>query len=241
MDPRGPHERLSHRLDCARATRRAVLRAAVPFVASAAFGGMATAAGTPAPDFPTRPVRLIVNFPAGSGTADTVARALSEYFTRKWGQPITVDNVPGSTGAVGAATAYRAPPDGYTLLVTPAGALTIAQHLQKLDYDPDQFVPITTLETSPIVLVAAPHLPVNNMTELIAYARANPSKLSVANHGIGSSSHLAAAWLASMAQIQSSAFRSAGRSRRCKALATAASTSCSTISAARCSLSAMAR
>jgi tripartite-type tricarboxylate transporter receptor subunit TctC len=156
----------------------------------------------PAPDFPTRPVRLIVNFPAGSGTADSVARALGEYFTRKWGQPITVDNVPGSTGVMGAAAAYRAPPDGYTLLVTPAGALTVAQHLQKLDYDPDQFVPITMLETSPMVLVASSHLPVNNMTELIAYARAHPVQLRVANHGIGSSSHLAAAWLASMAQIQ---------------------------------------
>jgi tripartite-type tricarboxylate transporter receptor subunit TctC len=179
-------------------TRRAVQRAALPLIASAAVGGVAAAA----PDFPTRPVRLIVNFPAGSGTADTVARALCEYFTRKWGQPITVDNVPGSTGVVGAATAYRAPPDGYTLLVTPAGALTVAQHLQKLDYDPDQFAPITMLETSPIVLVASPRLPVKNVAELIAYARANPGKLRVANHGIGSSSHLAAEWMASMAHIQ---------------------------------------
>ena len=182
--------------------RRVLLRAAVQIIGAAAITRVAAAADTPGPNFPTRPVRLIVNFPAGSGTADAVARALCEYFTRKWGQPITVDNVPGSTGVVGAATAYRAPPDGYTLLVTPAGALTVAQHLQKLDYDPDQFVPITTLETSPIVLVAGPHLPVNNMTELIAYARANPGKLSVANHGIGSSSHLAAVWLASMVQIQ---------------------------------------
>ncbi len=202
MDPRDPHEGLSRRLDCAWTTRRAVLRSALPFIASAAFADTVRAAATPAPDFPTRSVRLIVNFPAGSGTADTVARALCEYFTRKWGQPITVDNVPGSTGVVGAATAYRAPPDGYTLLVTPAGALTVAQHLQKLDYDPDQFVPITMLETSPMVLVASPHLSVNNISELIAYARAHPGKLSVANHGIGSSSYLAAGWFASMAQIQ---------------------------------------
>ena len=202
MEPRGQHEGIPHRLVFVGVTRRAVLRAALPFIASAAAGGIAAAAGTPAPDFPTRPVRLIVNFPAGSGTADTVARALCEYFTRKWGQPITVDNVPGSTGVVGAATAYRAPPDGYTLLVTPAGALTVAQHLQKLDYDPDQFAPITMLETSPIVLVASPRLPVKNLAELIAYARANPGKLRVANHGIGSSSHLAAEWLASMAHVQ---------------------------------------
>jgi tripartite-type tricarboxylate transporter receptor subunit TctC len=202
MEPGGQHEGIPHRLVLVGVTRRGVLRAALPFIASAAAGGIAAAADTPAPNFPTRPVRLIVNFPAGSGTADTVARALCEYFTRKWGQPITVDNVPGSTGAVGAATAYRAPPDGYTLLVTPAGALTVAQHLQKLDYDPDQFAPITMLETSPIVLVASPRLPVKNVAELIAYARANPGKLRVANHGSGSSSHLAGEWLASMAHIQ---------------------------------------
>src|SRR5262245_9095982 len=155
-----------------------------------------------AQSFPTRGVKLIVNFPAGSGTADTVARALAEYLTRKWGQPVTVDNIPGSTGVVGAEAAYRAEPDGYTLLVTPAGAVTVAQHLQKLSYDPAQFVPVSMLETSPIVLVASPHLPVNNVAELIAYARAHPGKLSVANHGIGSSSHLAAEWLRSTAQLQ---------------------------------------
>jgi tripartite-type tricarboxylate transporter receptor subunit TctC len=202
MVPRGQPEGLPRRLVLVEPTRRVLLRVALQLIASTAVGGVAAAADTPAPNFPTRSVRLIVNFPAGSGTADAVARALCEYFTRKWGQPITVDNVPGSTGVVGASTAYRAPPDGYTLLVTPAGALTVAQHLQKLDYDPDRFVPITMLETSPIVLVASPHLPVNNIAELIAYARAHPGQLRVANHGIGSSSHLAAQWLASLAQIQ---------------------------------------
>jgi tripartite-type tricarboxylate transporter receptor subunit TctC len=155
-----------------------------------------------AQNFPVRSVRLIVNFPAGSGTADAVARALSEYLTRKWGQPITVDNIPGATGLVGAEAAYREKPDGYTLLVTPAGALTVAQHLQKLAYDPTQFVPISMLETSPIVLVASPHLAAKTVPELIAYARANPDKLSVANHGIGSSSHLAAEWFRSAAGVK---------------------------------------
>ena len=153
---------------------------------------LAAFANVRAQNFPVRPVRLVVNFPAGSGTADAVARALSEYLTRKWGQPVTVDNIPGATGLVGAEAAYRAEPDGYTLLVTPAGALTVAQHLQKLAYDPTRFVPISMLETSPIVLVASPHLAAKTVPELIAYARANPGKLSVANHGIGSSSHLAA-------------------------------------------------
>jgi tripartite-type tricarboxylate transporter receptor subunit TctC len=202
MEPRAQNEGLPHRLVLVEPTRRAVLRTVLQVLASTAAGGIAAAADTTAPNFPTRPVRLIVNFPAGSGTADKVARALCEHFTRKWGQPITVDNVPGSTGVVGASTAYRAPPDGYTLLVTPAGAVTIAPHLQTLDYDPGRFAPITMLETSPIVLVASPHLPVNNIAELLAYGRAHPGQLRVANHGIGSSSHLAAEWLASLAQIQ---------------------------------------
>jgi len=155
-----------------------------------------------AQNFPGRPVKLIVNFPAGSGTADTVARALGEYLTRKWGQPVTVANLPGATGLVGAEAAYRAEPDGYTLLVTPAGALTVAQHLQKLAYDPTLFVPISMLETSPIVLVASPHLAAKTLPELIAYARAHPGKVSAANHGAGSSSHLAAEWLRSAADMK---------------------------------------
>jgi tripartite-type tricarboxylate transporter receptor subunit TctC len=153
-------------------------------------------------NFPARPVKLIVNFPAGSGTADSVARALGEYLTRKWGQPVTVDNIPGATGIVGAEAAYRAEPDGYTLLVTPAGALTVAQHLQKLTYDPTAFVPISLLETSPIVLVASLHFKPKDLPELIAYGRANPGKLSAANHGVGSSSHLAAEWLRSAADLK---------------------------------------
>jgi len=163
---------------------------------------LAAFANVEAQNFPVRPVRLVVNLPAGSGTADAVARALSEYLTRKWGQPVTVDNIPGATGLVGAEAAYRAEPDGYTLLVTPAGALTVAQHLQKLAYDPTRFVPISMLETSPIVLVASPHLAAKTVPELIAYARANPGKLSVANHGIGSSSHLAAEWFRSAAGVK---------------------------------------
>ena len=156
----------------------------------------------PPQKFPTRSVKLIVNFPAGSGTADSVARALGEYLTQKWGQPVTVDNIPGATGIVGAEAAYRAEPDGYTLLVTPAGALTVAQHLQKLTYDPTAFVPISLLSTSPIVLVASPHFKPKDLPELIAYGRANPGKLSAANHGVGSSSHLAAEWLRSAADLK---------------------------------------
>ena len=163
-------------------------------------------------------MRLIVNFPAGSGTADTVARALCEYLTRKWGQPMTVDNMPGSTGVVGAESAYRAEPDGYTLLVTPAGALTVAQHLQKLYYDPAQFVPITMLETSPIVLVASPHLPVKTLPELIAYARQIRANSASPITASARARTLPPNGFASMARYRSSMSRFEDRLRRCKAL-----------------------
>src|ERR1700716_2018844 len=84
------------------------------FLAAAVLAGisiwlsLALAVDSRAQSFPVRPVKLIVNFPAGSGTADTVARALGEYLTRKWGQPVTVENIPGSTGVAGAEAAYRA-------------------------------------------------------------------------------------------------------------------------------------
>jgi tripartite-type tricarboxylate transporter receptor subunit TctC len=197
MDQGGQDRRVQARLGLVGAVCAIVLLAGI-----SAGLNRAAVADDRMQDFPVRPVKLIVNFPAGSGTADTVARASSDYLTHKWGQPVMVDNVPGSTGLVGAETAYRAGPDGYTLLVTPAGALTVAQHLQKLAYDPAQFVPISMLETSPIVQVASPHLAAKTLPELIAYARANPGKISAANHGIGSSSHLAAEWLRSAAQLK---------------------------------------
>jgi tripartite-type tricarboxylate transporter receptor subunit TctC len=201
MDQGGQEQGFPPRLGLVRKLMQRTSRTAV-LVGALAAPSIAGTVELPAQTFPVRAVKLIVNFPAGSGTADTVARALAEYLTRRWGQPVTVDNIPGSTGVVGAEAAYRAESDGYTLLVTPAGALTVAQHLQKLSYDPTQFVPVSMLETSPIVLVASPHLPVKTVPELIAYARAHPGKLSVANHGIGSSSHLAAEWLRSTAQLQ---------------------------------------
>ena len=82
---------------------------------------LAAFANVHAQNFPVRPVRLVVNFPAGSGTADAVARALSQYLTRKWGQPVTVDNIPGATGLVGAEAAYRAEPAGTRCWSLPPG------------------------------------------------------------------------------------------------------------------------
>jgi tripartite-type tricarboxylate transporter receptor subunit TctC len=142
-----------------------------------------------------RTVKLIVNYPAGAGTADVIARIMSEWLARKWLQPVIVENIPGATGSVGAEAVFRAPPDGSTLLVTPPGALTVAQHLQTLSFDPRQFVPVTLLATTPIVLVARPDFPASNLRELIDYARRHPAALKAANQGVGSTAYLTAEWL----------------------------------------------
>ena len=93
-----------------------------------AFRDLASAQGE------SRPVTLVVGFPAGSGTLDAIARIMREWLTRKWMQPVIVDNIPGLSGSAGAETVFRAPPDGRTLLITPPGLLTIARHLQPPRY-----------------------------------------------------------------------------------------------------------
>jgi len=154
-----------------------------------AFRDLASAQGE------SRPVTLVVGFPAGSGTLDAIARIMREWLARKWMQPVIVDNIPGLSGSAGAETVFRAPPDGRTLLITPPGLLTIARHLQPLAFDPDQFVRVSLLATTPIVLVARRDLPAADLRELVAYAREHPGKLMAANQGQGSSSHLTAEWL----------------------------------------------
>ena len=151
-----------------------------------AFRDLASAQGE------SRPVTLVVGFPAGSGTLDAIARIMREWLTRKWMQPVIVDNIPGLSGSAGAETVFRAPPDGRTLLITPPGLLTIARHLQPLAFDPDQFVRVSLLATTPIVLVARRDLPAADLRELVAYAREHPGKLMAANQGQGSTSHLTA-------------------------------------------------
>jgi tripartite-type tricarboxylate transporter receptor subunit TctC len=154
-----------------------------------AFRDLASAQGE------SRPITLVVGFPAGSGTLDAIARIMRGWLTRRWMQPVIVDNIPGLSGSAGAETVFRAPPDGRTLLITPPGLLTIARHLQPLAFDPDQFVRVSLLATTPIVLVARRDLPAADLRELVAYAREHPGKLMAANQGQGSTSHLTAEWL----------------------------------------------
>jgi tripartite-type tricarboxylate transporter receptor subunit TctC len=152
--------------------------------------------------YPNRPVRVIVPFPAG-GSADVLARIVSERLSARWGQPVLVENRIGAGGNIGAENVYRAEPDGYTILSSPPGPLAINHNLyQTLPFDPNRFVPVTVLALVPNVLTARPDLPATSLRELIAYAKANPGKISYASQGNGSTSHLSASMLQSAAGLE---------------------------------------
>ena len=154
-----------------------------------------------AQDFPTHVVRLIVNSQAG-GTTDATTRLLADELSRRWGQPVIVEDVVGAGGNLGAAQVMRAEPDGHTLLVSHPGPLTINGLLYKsMPYDPAKFVPVSILVTFPNALVVSRALGVASLRDLIAYGKANPGKLSYGSQGVGTTTHLAGALLAARAGI----------------------------------------
>ncbi len=149
-------------------------------------------AQTPSPDWPTRPIRMIVPNPAG-GTADVLPRMIAEPLAQRLAQPVVVENRPGAAGNIGAEFVYNAEPDGYTWLAAPPPSLTVNPSLYpKLNHDPSKFAPITVIATVPNALFVHPSLPVNTLPEFLAYLKANPDKLSYASQGNGSTSHLTA-------------------------------------------------
>ena len=152
--------------------------------------------------YPSKQVRIVVPFPAG-GSADTLCRIVGERLGAAWNQPVIIDNRPGAGGNVGAEIAYRAEPDGYTLLCSPPGPLSINHNLYKtLPYDWSKFAPITVLAVVPNVITARLDLPASNVKELVAYAKANPGKVTYASQGNGSTSHLSAQMFATMAGVE---------------------------------------
>jgi tripartite-type tricarboxylate transporter receptor subunit TctC len=152
--------------------------------------------------YPNKQVRLVVPFPAG-GSADILCRLVGEKLSAAWGQPVVIDNRAGAGGNVGAEIAYRADSDGYTLLCSPPGPLAINHNLYRtLPYDWTKFAPVTVLALVPNVITVRIDLPANSVQELIAYAKANPGKVTFASQGNGSTSHLSAQMLAAMAGIE---------------------------------------
>jgi tripartite-type tricarboxylate transporter receptor subunit TctC len=159
---------------------------------AAALCGAAALAAAPArgQDYPARPIRIIVPLAAG-GLADTLARIVSQRLAEASGQAVVVENRPGGAGAVGAEAAARAPADGYTLLMGGLSTNAVLAHLTRLAFDPAKdLVPIIHVATFPNVLVVNPGLPVKSVRELVAYAQANPGKLSYASQGNAASGHL---------------------------------------------------
>lgn len=145
-----------------------------------------------AQDYPSRPIRIVVPYPAG-GSADLLPRIFAEKLAAKWGQPLLVENRPGAGGNIGAEFVYRAEPDGYTLFASAPGPLVVNQNLyRKLALDPAQFVPVSIMAAIPNVLLVNPKVPANSVADLIAYAKANPDRLNYGSQGSGSTAHLTA-------------------------------------------------
>jgi tripartite-type tricarboxylate transporter receptor subunit TctC len=172
-------------------------------LAGSALAGMALlGAGSAQAAFPDKPITIVVPFPAG-GTNDIIARTLSVRLMKELKQTVVVENRPGAGGNIGAQDVARSDADGYILLLSTAGPLSINQHLYKnAGYDPvTSFAPIALIASVPIMLVSNPSAPFTTVAGMIAYAKANPGKLSYGSQGNGTTSHLTMELLKSKTQI----------------------------------------
>jgi tripartite-type tricarboxylate transporter receptor subunit TctC len=158
-------------------------------------------ASVTAQDFPTKPIRLIVPFPAG-GPNDIIARVVGQRMSELIKQPVLIDNRGGQGGVLGTDAVAKAAPDGYTIAISSAGALVIGPSMEKVAYDTRKdLAPVTLVATVPEMLVVASNVAAKDMKELIALARAQPGKLNFASSGPGSLPHLAGELLKLTAKI----------------------------------------
>lgn len=150
--------------------------------------------------FPSRPVRIVVPFPAG-GVVDVVARAVGQQLSEKWGQPVIVDNRAGAGGSIGTDVVAKAPPDGYTMLMVGTGFNVLPLISKDLPWKPSDFRAVLSLGSVPNVIVVPASSPAHSMGELIALAKTSPTPLTYGSPGIGSSPHLSGELLAQMAGV----------------------------------------
>jgi tripartite-type tricarboxylate transporter receptor subunit TctC len=144
-----------------------------------------------AQDFPNKPIRLIVPFPAG-GPNDIIARVIGQRMSELTRQPVLIDNRGGQAGVLGTDAIAKANPDGYTIGIVSASALAISPTMEKVPYEvAKDFAPVTLVVTVPEMLVVAANVPAKNMTELVALAKAQPGQLNFASAGVGGLPHLA--------------------------------------------------
>ena len=170
-------------------------------MALAATAALANVAA--AQEYPTRPITLVVGYAAGGGN-DIMARAAADKMSPGLGQQIVIENRGGAGGSIATRAVAKAAPDGYTLVLGGTGTLAINPTLYpNVGYDPRKdFAPVGLIGTSALVLVVHPSVPANNIKELIAYAKANPGKLTYASAGVGSGIHLAAEYFRFQAGIE---------------------------------------
>ncbi|WP_372621104.1 Bug family tripartite tricarboxylate transporter substrate binding protein [Falsiroseomonas sp.] len=178
-------------------TRRAALLGAAALLAP----GTLHAQG--AGDYPNRPIRLVVPWPPG-GPIDLAARPVAQRMAELLGQPVVIENRAGANGTIGAAHVAQATPDGYTLLIASPGTVSIHPLARgERGYDPLKlYAPISQLVSSPSVLITRPDLPARTLAELVAFAKANPGKLTYGSAGPASINHLSGATLAAMAGVE---------------------------------------
>jgi tripartite-type tricarboxylate transporter receptor subunit TctC len=164
---------------------------------------LAAHAQSPAAPYPTKPIRVVVTFPPG-GSADAIVRMLVPRLNEKLGQQVVVDNRPGAGGNIGLALVAKAPPDGYTLGVGAAGALSANVSLYAhMPFDPiKDFKPVSMLAAIPFVIIGHPGLNAKTQRDLIALAKSEPGKLSIAHGGNGTAMHLSAELFEQMADIK---------------------------------------
>ncbi|MGQ2999322.1 Bug family tripartite tricarboxylate transporter substrate binding protein [Variovorax sp.] len=176
--------------------RRLLLAAALASLACA------SAQANTATAWPAKPVKVIVNFPPG-GAADQIARAVAQPLQEALKQPVVIENRGGANGNLGGEAVARAPADGYTLLMSSGGMVSVNPHLYaRMSFDPAKdLVPVAAAARVLVFLVAKPSLPPANVRDFIAYAKANPGKLSYASPGSGSSPHLAGEMFKSQAGL----------------------------------------
>jgi len=171
-----------------RITASAVLKgiAAATVFATCSFAALAQSAA----NWPDKPVRIIINFAPGGGT-DNGMRPYTEPLHRLLGQPIVLEHKGGASGAIGIEAGVKSRNDGYTFFATPGLSVAILPHIRKLPYDPfKDMVPVSYFTSYPMFLAVHPSVPVANLKDFVAYAKANPDKLSLGSSGIGTTGHL---------------------------------------------------
>jgi tripartite-type tricarboxylate transporter receptor subunit TctC len=153
-----------------------------------ASGAAALAEG--AGDWPNKPIRLIVNYGPGGGS-DNATRPFAERLSKVLGQQAVIENKGGASGVIGAEAVIKSPPDGYTFLATPSLTVVLVPHLRKISFDPlKDLVPVTQFAEGTLLIAVHPSVPANSIQELVAYAKANPGKLSWGTPGVGTYGHL---------------------------------------------------